>query len=50
MRRSLAVVFGTQATIVQLYPDWDKFVFDQGHVTKDQELTMLVLLSKSLGI
>lgn len=48
MRRSLAVVFGRQATIVQWYPDWDKFVFDQGHVTKDQAITMLFLLSKSL--
>ena len=27
----------------------DTFVFDQGHVTKNQPITLLVLLSESLG-
>ena len=28
----------------------DTFVFDQGHVNKNQPITVLVLLSESLGI
>ena len=28
----------------------DTFVFDQGYVTKNQPITVLVLLSESLGI
>ena len=28
----------------------DTFVFDQGHVTKNQPITLLALLSESLGI
>ena len=28
----------------------DTFVFDQGHVTKNQRITVLVLLCESLGI
>ena len=43
---SRAVVFGTRATTAQL----NTFEFDQGHVTKNQPITMLVLLSESLGI
>ena len=33
-----------------LYPGRDTFEFDQEHVTKNQPITVLVLLSKSLGI
>ena len=45
-----AVVFGTQTTIAQLYPGQDTFEFDQGHMTKNQPIAMLILLSESLGI
>ena len=45
-----AVVFGARATTAQLYPGRDTFEFDQGHVTKNQPITMLVLLSESRGI
>ena len=45
-----AVVFGARATIAQLYHGRDTFEFDQGHVTKNQPITMLVLLSESRGI
>ena len=45
-----AVVFGARATTAQLYPGRDTFEFDQGHVTKNQPITVLVLLSESLGI
>ena len=38
------------ATTTELYPGRDTFVFDQGHVTKNQPITGLVLLSESLGI
>ena len=34
-----AVVFGAGATTAQLYPGWDTFEFDQGHVTKNQPLS-----------
>ena len=37
-------------TTDQLYPDRDTFEFDQGHMTKNQPITMLVLLGESLGI
>ena len=37
-----AVVFGTRATTAQLYPGRDTFEFDQGHVTKNQPITVLV--------
>ena len=47
---SRAVVFGARATTAQLYPGRDTFEFDQAHVTKNQPITMLVLLSESLGI
>ena len=45
-----AVVFQARATTAQLYPGRDTFEFDQGHVTKNQPITVLVLLSESLGI
>ena len=45
-----AVAFGVRATTAQLYPDQDTFEFDQRHVTKNQPITVLVLLSESLGI
>ena len=45
MHWSRAVVFGARATTV--YPGRDTFQFDQGHVTKNQPITMLVLLSES---
>ena len=39
-----------RATTAQLYPDRDTFEFDQGHVTKNQSITVLILLSESLAI
>ena len=39
-----------RATTVQLYPGRDTFEFDQGHVTKNQPITVLILLSESLAI
>ena len=36
-----AVVFGAQATTAQLYPGRDTFEFNQGHVTKNQPITVL---------
>ena len=41
---------GVRATTAQLYPGRDTFEFDQGHVTKNQPITVLILLSKSLAI
>ena len=35
---------------MQLYPSWDTFEFDQGHVIKNQSMTVLVALSESLGL
>ena len=35
---------------MQLYPCRDTFEFDQGHVTKNQSITVLILLSESLAI
>ena len=35
---------------VQLYSGRDTFEFDQEHVTKNQQITVLVLLSESQGI
>ena len=37
------IVFDARATTTQLYPGRD--TFDQGHVTKNQPITLLVLLS-----
>ena len=34
----------------QLYPGLDKLEFDQGHVTNNQPITVLVMLSETLGI
>ena len=44
------IVFGTGATIAQLYPSRNTFEYDQGHMTKNQPVTVLALLSESLGI
>ena len=38
------------ATTVQLYPGRDTFEFDQRHMTKNQPITELTLLSESLAI
>ena len=48
--RVTTVVFGVWATTVQLYLGQETFEFDQGHVTKNQPITVLVLLSESQGI
>ena len=34
---------------MELYPGRDTFEFDKGHVIKNQPITVLVLLSDSLG-
>jgi len=39
-----------RATTAQLYPGRDKFEFDQGHVTKNQPITELILSSESLAL
>ena len=39
-----------RATTAQLYPGRDAFEFDQGHVTKNQPITVLILLSESVAI
>ena len=39
-----------QATTVQLYPRQDTFEFDQGHVIKNQSITVLAALSESLSL
>ena len=39
-----------RATTTELYPGRDTFVFDQEHVTKNQPIRVLVLLSEILGI
>ena len=43
-------VFGARATTAQKYPGRDTFEFDQGQVTKNQPITVLVLMSGSLGM
>ena len=50
MHWSRAVAFVARATTVQLYPGRDTFEFEQRHVTKNQPITVPVLLSESLGI
>ena len=50
LKQSCAVVIGARATTAQLYPGHNRFEFDQGHVTKNQPITVLVLFSESLGI
>ena len=37
-------------TYAQLYPGRETFEFDQGHVTKNQPVAVLILLSESLAI
>ena len=39
-----------RATTAQLYPGRDTFEFDQGQVTKNQPITVLILLSESLAM
>ena len=39
-----------RGTIAQMYHDRDTFDFIQGHVTKNQPMTVPVSLSESLGI
>ena len=39
-----------RATTAQLHPGRDTFEFDQGHVTKNQPITVLISLSESLAI
>ena len=39
-----------RATTAQLYPGQDTSKFDKGHVTKNQLITVLVLLSESLEL
>ena len=41
---------GVRATTAQLYPGRATFEFDQRHVTKNQRITVLILLSESLAI
>ena len=41
---------GVRATTAQLYPGRETFEFDQRHVTKNQPITVLILLSESLAI
>ena len=50
MQPSRALLFRVQETTEQLYPGRDTFAFDQGHVTTNQPITILVSLSESLGI
>ena len=50
MAKTYAVLFGAQAITAQLYPGRDRFEFYQGHVTKNQPITVLLLLSERLGI
>ena len=46
----LYMLYCARATTAQLYPGRDTFEFNQEHVTKNQPITVLVLLSESLGI
>ena len=39
-----------QATTARLYPGQDTYEFDQGHVTKNQPITVLILLGGSLSV
>ena len=43
-----AFLFGARATPAQLYPGWDTFEFDQGHVTRNQLIA--VLLSENVKV
>ena len=42
--------FNMRTTTAQLYPGRDTFEFDEGYVTKNQPITVLILLSGSLAI
>ena len=44
------VVLRTIHELHSLYPGRDTFEFDEGHMTKNQPITVLILLSESLGI
>ena len=50
MHWSRAVVLGARATTAQLHSSRGIFEFDQGHMTKNQPITVLVLMSESLGM
>ena len=41
---------GVRATTAQLCPGRDTFEFDQGHVTKNQPITVLILLSEFISV
>ena len=41
---------GVWATTTQLYSGQDTFEFDQGQVTKNQPITVLISVSESLAI
>ena len=41
---------GVRETTEQFYPNQDTFEFDQGHMTKNQPITVLSLSSESLAI
>ena len=41
---------GVRATTAQLYPGRYTFEFDQGHVTKNQPITVVFFLSENLAI
>ena len=43
-------LYSARATTAQLYPGQNTFEFDQGHMTKNQPFTVLVLSNESLGI
>ena len=48
-QRQHALLTMVRAITAQLYPALDTFEFDQGHVTKNQPITVLILLSESLA-
>ena len=47
---TFAVVLGMWATTAQVYSGRDTFESEKGRVTKNQPITVLVLLSESLAI
>ena len=47
---TITAKYPERATTAKLYPGRDTFEFDQEHVTKNQPITVLVLMSESLGI
>ena len=47
-RQKHAVIFSAQATTALLYPGLDTLVFDNGTLTKNQEISVLVLSSESI--